>query len=96
MAKENRGVAIALTLPEENESKIRDRVFNQIKLDDLKKETGFETLIAFLDKHLAKGGLADSFTKFEEFEDYRRNKTNALMITLVCLMLTIVESRNKV
>ena len=77
LAKEKRGVAIALTLPEEDESKIREKVFDQIKLDDLKKET--ETLIAFLDKHLAKDDLADSLTKFEEFEDYRRSETQSIV-----------------
>lgn len=70
--EEKRGVAIALTLPEDDDSKIREKVFDQIKLEDLKKETGLETLIEFLDKHLAKDDLADSLTKFEDFEDYRR------------------------
>jgi hypothetical protein len=62
-----RGVAIALTLPEDDESKIQEKVFDQIKLDDLKKDTGFNTLLEFLDKH-----LADSLEKFEEFEDLKR------------------------
>ena len=41
-----------------------------MKLQDLMKETGLETL-AFLDKHLAKDDLANSLTKFKKFEDYR-------------------------
>lgn len=51
---------------------IREIVFDQIKLDDLKKDTGFNTLLEFLDKHLAKDDLADSLEKFEEFEDLKR------------------------
>lgn len=43
--EEKRGVAIALTLPEDDDSKIREKVFYQIKLEDLKKETGLETLV---------------------------------------------------
>ena len=70
--KKKRGVAIALTLPEDDESKIWEKVFDQIKLDDLKKDTGFNTLLEFLDKHLAKDDLADSLEKFEEFEDLKR------------------------
>ena len=70
--KKKRGVAIALTLPKDDESKIREKVFDQIKLDDLKKDTGFNTLLEFLDKHLAKDDLADSLEKFEEFEDLNR------------------------
>ena len=54
---------IALTLPEDDESKIREKVFDQIKLDDLKKDTGFDTLLEFLDKHLDKDDLADSLEK---------------------------------
>jgi hypothetical protein len=63
------GQSIAFTLPEDDESKIREKVFDQIKLDDLKKDTGFNTLLEFLDKHLAKDDLADSLEKFEEFEE---------------------------
>jgi len=70
--KKKRGVAIALTLPEDDESKIREKVFDQIKLDDLKKDTGFDTLLEFLDKHLAKDDLADSLEKFEDFDDFHR------------------------
>ena len=70
--KKKRGDAIAFTLPENDESKIREKVFDQIKLDDLKKDTGFNTLLEFLDKHLAKDDLADSLEKFEEFEDLNR------------------------
>jgi hypothetical protein len=36
--------------------------------EDLKKETGLNTLIEFLDKHLAKNDLADSIEKFEGFK----------------------------
>lgn len=54
-------------------------MFDQIKLEDLKKETGLETLIEFLDKHLAKDDLADSLTKFEDFEDYRRAESQTIV-----------------
>lgn len=79
LEKKKRGVAIALTLPEDDDSKIREKVFDQIKLEDLKKETGLETLIEFLDKHLAKDDLADSLTKFEDFEDYRRAESQTIV-----------------
>ena len=65
-------MAIALSLPEEDKTKIREKVFGQIKLDDLKKDDGLDTLIAFLDSHLKKDDLADSLEKFEEFEDFER------------------------
>ena len=33
---DKQGIAIALSLPEDDESKIRENVFNQIPLEDLK------------------------------------------------------------
>ena len=95
LAKEKRGVSIALTLPEEDESKILEKVIDQIKLDDLKKETGLETPIVFLDKYLAKDDLPDSLTKFEEFEDYSRSVTQITVHYIGVFMLTIVESVKK-
>lgn len=62
-----------MSLPENDESQIREKVFDQLNLEDLKKETGLKTLIEFLDKHLAKDDLADSLEKFEDFEDFKRS-----------------------
>ena len=36
LLKEKQGIAIALTLPEDDESQIRQNAFDQIPLDDLK------------------------------------------------------------
>ena len=78
VAKEKTGIAVALTFPEEDETKIREKVYERIKLEDLKKETGFKTLLEFLDKHLAKNDLADSLEKFEEFEDLNRREGQSM------------------
>jgi hypothetical protein len=56
-----------LPLPENDESRIQEKVFNQLDLE----ETSVNTLIEFLDKHLAKDDLADSQEKIEDFEDFR-------------------------
>lgn len=72
LRREKQGVAIALTLPKNDKTKIREKVFDQISIDDLKKDDGLDTLIAFLDKHLKKDDLADSLAKFGEFEDFQR------------------------
>ena len=89
--KKKRGVAIALTLPEDDESKIREKVFDQIKLDDLKKDTGFDTLLEFLDKH-----LADSLEKFEEFEDLKRAEGQTIneYIAVFDSKYCIIEKKN--
>lgn len=49
-----------------------------IKLEDLKQESGFDTLLEFLDKHLAKDDLANSLEKFEEFEDLKRSEGQSM------------------
>lgn len=72
LRKDKQGVAIALSLPEDDKAKIREKVFEQISLVDLKKDDGLDILIGFLDKHLKKDDLADSLEKFEEFEDFDR------------------------
>ena len=69
---DKQGIAIALSLPEDDESKIREKVFDQIPLEDLKSYDGLTVLLNFLDKHLAKDELSDSLKKFEDFEDYKR------------------------
>ena len=79
LRKEKQGVAIALSLPENDKTQIREKVFEQISIEDLKMENGLDTLITFLDEHLKKDDLADSLEKFEEFEDFQR--INGMSIT---------------
>ena len=65
------GTVIALSLPENDENQIREKVFTQISLIyDLKREDGLDKLIKFLDSHLKKDELTDSIEKFEEFADF--------------------------
>ena len=52
LAKNKQGIAVALSLPEDDEHQIKDKVFDQIPLDDLKSDFGLSLLIEFLDKHL--------------------------------------------
>ena len=72
LAKNKQGLAVALSLPDKHESKIKDKVFNQMKVADLKKEDGIDNLILLLDKYLGKDELSDQFEKFVSFETYRR------------------------
>ena len=65
-------MAIALSLTEDNKTQIREKVFEQLSRDDLKKEDGLDTLIIFLYSHLKQDDLAESLEKFEEFEDFHR------------------------
>ena len=70
--KKNQGIAVALTLPCEHTSGIRGRVFEELEVAELAKETGLDTLIDFMNKHLSKDNLTDTYEKFEKFEDFSR------------------------
>ena len=74
LSQHKQGIAVALSLPEADENKIKDKVFDQISLDELKGEDGLNILIGFLDKHLGKDELADSIEKFEDFDDFKRKE----------------------
>lgn len=74
LPKNKQGIAAALSLPDDDEHQIKDKVFDQISLEDLKSDFGLNILIAFLDKHLAKDDLADSVDKFDDFDDFRRKE----------------------
>ena len=67
-----------LHLLSQRKTNIREKVFEQIKLEDLKKETGFKTLLEFLGQHLAKDDQDDSLEKFEEFEDRNRSEGQSM------------------
>ena len=75
LGKKKQGIALALSLPEEEESGIRAQVFDELSLDELKEEDGFEKFIAFLEGKLGKDELEDCLEKFEDFEDFQRMDT---------------------
>ena len=78
ISKAKQGIVIALSLPEDDSHQIREKVFNQISLDDLKKENGLDTLIKFMDTHLKKDELTDSVEKYEDFEDLQRAENQSV------------------
>ena len=69
---------MALSLPEDNEHQIKDKVFDQISIDDLKSDFGLSLLIEFLDKHLAKDDFTDSLEKNDDFDDFRRKEGQSI------------------
>ena len=68
MAAKKQGIAVALSLPREGASNIRRRVFDELTLEELETDNGFDTLVKFMDKHLANDSIEDGFIKFEEFD----------------------------
>ena len=60
---------MALSLPEDHEAGIRNKVFDGLSITVLKTEVDLKKLIVYLDKILGKDDLTDSFQKYEQFED---------------------------
>lgn len=72
LAKKDRGVYVALTLPDGDESRIREQVFESHGLAKLKTETGLKDLLDFMETHLGLDDTEDAWNRFVEFDDYRR------------------------
>ena len=64
------GIVLALSLPENDDFNLREKVFENLSLDQLKGDNGVEYLIKFLDEQFGKDELEDSLQNFEDFEDY--------------------------
>lgn len=56
---EKQALAVALSLPEDDKNKIKEKVFGEMKLEDLKSEKGMSILFKFLDKHLLPDELTN-------------------------------------
>ena len=57
-SKEKQAVVIVLCLPEEHYSQIKEKVFQEIKLEELNSEDGMSILFDFIDNYLAKNNIS--------------------------------------
>ena len=72
------GIAIALSFPEQDEHKLREQVFSELSINDLKTEDGFDILLAFLDRKLQKDDISDSWEKFNDFDEYCKEPSQSI------------------
>ena len=70
LAKEKHGVAIALSLPENGPSGVRDKVFNEIKSANLNNEGGVSTLINYFNRLFLKYELSEVYERYIKFDRY--------------------------
>ena len=59
ISKSKQGIVIALSLSENDETQISDKIFDKISIYDLKSDDGLRILLNFLDQHLGKDDLTD-------------------------------------
>ena len=62
-------IVIALSI---KDTATREKVLNQLSLEDLKEENGLEILIKFLDSFFGKDEISDALEKYEDFENFQR------------------------
>ena len=96
LPKYKQGIVVALSLPEDVETHIRERVFDQIPLQDLKTDDGLIILLNFLDKHCGKDELVDSLEKYEDFESFEREDGQSIQnfISVFDLKYKKIEQKN--
>ena len=96
LPKSKQGIVVALYLPEDDETHIRERVFDQIPLQDLKTDDGLIILLNFLDKHCGKDELVDSLEKYEDFESFEREDGQSILnfISVFDLKYKRIERKN--
>ena len=72
LSKDKQAIAVALNLPEDDKTKVKENVFGELELDVLNSENGMSVLFEFLDRYLLKDELMNSWNKFEDFEKFER------------------------
>ena len=78
LEKKKQGLAIALSLPEEGQNSVRDKVFSEISADVLNADDGVTKLIEFLDKIFKKDELSEAYETYVEFDRFRRSKVSSM------------------
>ena len=73
---QKQGPMVALSLPDNHGSKIKDKVLEELSIDVLSQADGLDKLITFMDSVLLKDQLSDAFDKYHDFEKYNRNNEN--------------------
>ena len=76
--KKKRGIAIALSLPEEGQNSFRDKVFSELTVEVLNADDGVEKLILFMDKIFKKDELSEAYEAYMEFDRFRRSKATSM------------------
>ena len=71
-------IAIALSFPEQDEHKRREKLFSKLPINDLKTEDGFDILLHFLGRKLQKYDISDSCEKFNDFDEYCKEPSQSI------------------
>ena len=74
--KNQQAIAVALSLPEG--SSAREKVFNELTLDDLKTDDGLNKLLEFIRKYCKDEGIAGIYTEYAKFDDIWKGRMDSM------------------
>lgn len=70
--KKKRGIAIALSMPENDPSGVRDKIFNEISLEQLNTDGGVDILINYMNSLFKRDELSDIYERYLNFDRFSR------------------------
>ena len=73
LEKDEQGIVIALSLPENDLSGVRGKGFNEVTSDKLNKADGVDTLLTYLDSLFKKDELNEVYEHYNNFDRYQRD-----------------------
>ena len=79
LPKTKQGIVIALSLPEDDARRhIKDNIFDQISMENLKTDGGLTVLLNVLDNLLGTDDLVDSLERYDDFEKLERKDGHSI------------------
>ena len=96
LPKSKQGIVVALSLLVDDETHIRERVFDQILLQDLKTDDGLIILLNALDKPCEKDEFVGGLEKYENCENFEREDGQSILysISVFDLKYKRIERKN--
>ena len=88
-------LVLALSLPEDDKSGIRNKVFDSLGEQKLKGKDGYQEFMKFLEKEFGEDEIYDVFNKFEEFESCRKKQSQSMQQYLSAFELLYTQVKNK-
>ena len=65
-------VAVALSFPDSDSTQVKDKLFNEMKIEELNSENGMQLLISFMDKLFKRDELTQVYERYVSFDRFRR------------------------
>ena len=96
VCSEKQTITVALLLPEDHESGIAENVFEQLDLEELKKENRISTRLVFLYKHLGKMTQLTLWKILKTLTILKEKRNNHYTNMYQCVILNIERLKRSI